>query len=66
LSSGLGLLTSDAALWEYLPTRVFVQRYADNRTFFFEDFAATMQRLGAIGVKAGRQGVVRRRCDALD
>jgi len=56
LPHGLGLLASDAAIWEY----------AANRTAFFEDFAAAMQRLGAVGVKTGRQGVVRRRCDALD
>ncbi|OEL28197.1 Peroxidase 31 [Dichanthelium oligosanthes] len=66
LPRGLGLLASDAALWEYPPTRVFAERYAGNRTAFFEDFAAAMQRLGAVGVKTGRQGVVRRRCDALD
>ncbi|KAJ1271393.1 hypothetical protein BS78_06G125400 [Paspalum vaginatum] len=66
LPRGLGLLASDAALWEYPPTRVFAQRYAANRTAFFEDFAAAMQRLGAVGVKTGRQGVVRRQCDALD
>ena len=56
LPHGLGLLASDAAIWEY----------AANRTAFFEDFAAAMQRLGAVSVKTGRQGVVRRRCDALD
>ncbi|XP_066373346.1 peroxidase 31-like [Miscanthus floridulus] len=66
LPHGLGLLASDAAIWEYPPTRVFAQQYTANRTAFFEDFAAAMQRLGAIGVKTGRQGVVRRRCDALD
>ncbi|KAG2566757.1 peroxidase 31-like [Panicum virgatum] len=66
LPHGLGLLASDAALWEYPPTRVFAERYAGNRTAFFEDFASAMQRLGAVGVKTGRQGVVRRRCDALD
>jgi peroxidase len=66
LPHGLGLLASDAAIWEYPPTRVFAQRYAANRTAFFEDFAAAMQRLGAVGVKTSRQGVVRRRCDALD
>lgn len=66
LPRGLGLLASDAALWEYAPTRVFVQRYADNRTAFFHDFAAAMQRLGTLGVKTGRQGVVRRQCDVLD
>lgn len=65
LPRGLGLLASDAALWEYPATRVFVQRYADNRTAFFEDFAAAMQKLGAVGVKTGRQGVVRRHCDVL-
>ena len=63
---GLGLLASDAALWEYPSTRVFAERYAANRTAFFEDFAAAMQRLGAVGVKTGRQGVVRHCCDALD
>ncbi|CAN6268153.1 unnamed protein product [Urochloa humidicola] len=66
LPRGLGLLASDAALWEYPPTKVFAERYAGNRTAFFEDFAAAMQRLGAVGVKTGRQGAVRRRCDALD
>lgn len=66
LPRGLGLLASDAALWEYGPTRVFVQRYADNRTAFFEDFAKAMQKLGTVGVKTGRQGVVRRQCDILD
>jgi peroxidase len=66
LPRGLGLLASDAALWEYPPTRVFAECYAGNCTAFFEDFAAAMQRLGAVGVKTGRQGVVRRRCDALD
>ena len=66
LPHGLGLLASDAAIWEYPPTRVFAQQYAANRAAFFEDFAAAMQRLGAVGVKTGRQGVVKRRCDALD
>jgi peroxidase len=66
LPRGLGLLASDAALWEYAPTRVFVQRYADNRTAFFDDFARAMQKLGTVGVKTGRQGVVRRQCDILD
>uniref|UniRef100_A0A0D9W5Y1 Peroxidase n=1 Tax=Leersia perrieri TaxID=77586 RepID=A0A0D9W5Y1_9ORYZ len=65
LPRGLGLLASDAALWEYPVTRVFVQRYAENRTAFFEDFAMAMQKLGAVGVKTGRQGVVRRQCDVL-
>ena len=60
------MLASDAAIWEYPPTRVFAQQYAANRAAFFEDFAAAMQRLGAVGVKTGRQGVVRRGCDALD
>ncbi|KAM3387506.1 hypothetical protein ACQJBY_010383 [Aegilops geniculata] len=66
LPRGLGLLASDAALWEYPPTKVFVQQYADNRTAFFQDFAKAMQKLGTVGVKTGRQGVVRRQCDILD
>ncbi|KAG8082282.1 hypothetical protein GUJ93_ZPchr0014g47034 [Zizania palustris] len=66
LPRGLGLLASDAALWEYPVTRVFVQRYAANQTAFFEDFARAMQKLGAVGVKTGRQGVVRRHCDVLN
>ncbi|KAL5214317.1 hypothetical protein ABZP36_003469 [Zizania latifolia] len=66
LPRGLGLLASDAALWEYPVTRVFVQRYADNQTAFFDDFARVMQKLGTVGVKTGRQGVVRRHCDVLN
>jgi hypothetical protein len=43
--------------WEYPPTRVFIQQYPENHISFFENFAAVMQRLGAVGVKTERQGL---------
>ncbi|OAY66648.1 Peroxidase 65 [Ananas comosus] len=66
LPRGLGLLASDAALFVDTRTRPFVERYAANQTAFFEDFALAMEKLSAYGVKTGRDGEVRRRCDAFN
>ncbi|KAK3128832.1 hypothetical protein QOZ80_6BG0466920 [Eleusine coracana subsp. coracana] len=63
LQRGLGLLGTDQELWTDARTRPFVQRYADNETAFFDDFARAMAKLSVQGVKTGRDGEVRRRCD---
>ncbi|GJN00198.1 hypothetical protein PR202_ga17612 [Eleusine coracana subsp. coracana] len=63
LQRGLGLLSTDQELWTDARTRPFVQRYADNETAFFDDFARAMAKLSVQGVKTGRDGEVRRRCD---
>ncbi|KAG0471831.1 hypothetical protein HPP92_016377 [Vanilla planifolia] len=66
LLRGLGLLATDQKLAADPRTAPFVGVYAANQTAFFEDFAYTMQKLSVYGVKTGRQGEVRRRCDAFN
>ncbi|CAN6198163.1 unnamed protein product [Urochloa humidicola] len=66
LQRGLGLLSTDQALWSDPTTRPFVQRYAANQTAFFADFARAIVKLGVMGVKTGRDGEVRRRCDMFN
>ncbi|PUZ61531.1 hypothetical protein GQ55_4G283500 [Panicum hallii var. hallii] len=66
LQRGLGLLSTDQALWTDPRTRPIVQRYAANQTAFFADFARAIVKLGVQGVKMGRDGEVRRRCDMFN
>ncbi|XP_062232856.1 peroxidase 41-like [Phragmites australis] len=63
LQRGLGLLSTDQELWSDPRTRPIVQRYAANQTVFFADFARAIGKLSVQGVKTGRDGEVRRRCD---
>ncbi|RWV92789.1 hypothetical protein GW17_00044800 [Ensete ventricosum] len=66
LLRGLGLLASDTALAVDPRTKSFVQLYAANQTAFFEDFSHAMEKLSVYGVKTGRKGEIRRRCDEFN
>ncbi|KAJ1258786.1 hypothetical protein BS78_10G101800 [Paspalum vaginatum] len=66
LQRGLGLLSTDQELWTDPRTRPLVQRYAANQTAFFADFARAIVKLSVQGVKTGRDGEVRRRCDMFN
>lgn len=66
LARGLGLLASDQILISDPRTRPFVELYAANNTAFFNDFAHAMEKLSMVGVKTGKEGEVRRRCDNLN
>ncbi|CAL9105798.1 peroxidase 31-like [Musa acuminata AAA Group] len=66
LLRGLGLLASDTALAADPRTKSFVQLYAANQTAFFEDFSHAMEKLSVHGVKTGRKGEIRRRCDVFN
>ncbi|KAJ3700625.1 hypothetical protein LUZ61_004330 [Rhynchospora tenuis] len=66
LERGLGLLATDQALFEDKRTKPIVQLYASNQTAFFNDFVYAMEKLSRFGVKTGRKGEVRRRCDAFN
>ncbi|RWW33110.1 hypothetical protein GW17_00002182 [Ensete ventricosum] len=66
LLQGLGLLASDQALAADPRTKPFVQLYAANQTAFFNDFSRAMEKVSVLGVKAGRKGEVRRRCDVFN
>ncbi|KAL0922253.1 hypothetical protein M5K25_006224 [Dendrobium thyrsiflorum] len=66
LLKGLGLLATDQKIAADPRTAPLVKLYAENQTAFFEDFAHSMQKLSIYGVKTGRYGEVRRRCDAFN
>ncbi|KAG2599665.1 peroxidase 19-like [Panicum virgatum] len=62
LQARLGLLGSDQALFLDPRTRPLVQELAGNKTRFFQAFVASMDRMGAIRIKKGRKGEVRKVC----
>ncbi|KAK0585816.1 hypothetical protein LWI29_034385 [Acer saccharum] len=66
LPKGLGLLESDHGLNSDLRTQRFVDMYARDQNLFFRDFARAMEKLGVYGVKTGRGGEIRHRCDAIN
>ncbi|KAK7278612.1 hypothetical protein RJT34_23644 [Clitoria ternatea] len=63
---GLGLLTSDYLLSVDPRTRPIVEVYAKDQQAFFRDFARAMEKLSVFGVKTGKQGEVRNRCDQFN
>lgn len=66
LQRGLGLLTSDNALVKDPRTKPYAVLYATNQTAFFEAFAHAMEKLSVHGIKTGRKGEVRHRCDSFN
>ncbi|OVA14361.1 Plant peroxidase [Macleaya cordata] len=66
LPRGLGLLASDRGLFGDARTKPFVERFAANQTVFFNSFAYAMEKLSRVGVKSGKKGEVRHRCDAFN
>ncbi|KAL8475560.1 hypothetical protein ACS0TY_028278 [Phlomoides rotata] len=66
VKKGLGLLSSDHAMSSDPRTRNFVELYSRDQNAFFKAFATAMQKLSLHGVKTGRSGEIRRRCDAFN
>ncbi|KAK9277863.1 hypothetical protein L1049_027420 [Liquidambar formosana] len=66
LPRGLGLLASDHAMVVDRRTKPIAELYARNQTAFFEDFARAMEKLSIYGIKTGRMGEVRHRCDMFN
>ena len=64
--NGLGLLTSDYLLGVDPRTRPIVELYAKDEQVFFQDFANAMEKLSVFGVKTGKKGEVRSRCDQFN
>ncbi|CAI8603908.1 unnamed protein product [Vicia faba] len=63
---GLGLLTSDYLLAVDPRTKPIVELYAKDERAFFQDFAKAMEKLSVHGVKTGKKGEVRSRCDQFN
>lgn len=58
-----GLFQSDAALLDDSETRAYVKLQASTHgSTFFEDFAASMVKMGKVGVLTGKAGEIRRHC----
>ncbi|CAH1454688.1 unnamed protein product [Lactuca virosa] len=66
LPKGLGVLKSDRALVMDPRTKPYVELYAREQKVFFEAFGRAMEKLGLYGVKSGRRGEIRRRCDSFN
>ncbi|XP_076901995.1 peroxidase 63-like [Bidens hawaiensis] len=66
LPRGLGVLKSDRALVMDARTKPYVELYARDQKAFFEAFGRAMEKLSLYGVKTGRSGEIRRRCDSFN
>lgn len=66
LMSNSGLLESDQALMGNPKTAEMVNAYSMYPYFYFRDFAASMMKLGNIGVLTGQAGQIRRRCGSVN
>ncbi|KAK3135174.1 hypothetical protein QOZ80_5BG0415450 [Eleusine coracana subsp. coracana] len=63
-----GLFHSDGALLTDGFTRAYVMRHATGayKEEFFADFAASMVKMGGVGVLTGNQGEIRKKCNVVN
>ncbi|KAH7857148.1 hypothetical protein Vadar_009593 [Vaccinium darrowii] len=66
LRKGLGLLGTDQALMNDPRTKPIVNTFAANQSAFFDTFAQAMVKTSLVGVKTGKHGQVRVRCDRFN
>uniref|UniRef100_A0A5B6YMT7 Peroxidase n=1 Tax=Davidia involucrata TaxID=16924 RepID=A0A5B6YMT7_DAVIN len=66
LFRGLGILATDNELITHPATRPISELFAKDQNAFFQAFAHSMEKLSVLGVKTGRKGEVRHRCDAFN
>lgn len=66
LQMGMGLFTSDQALFTDARSRPTINVWAQNSQTFNQAFIAAITRMGRIGVKTGSNGNIRRDCSVLN
>ena len=66
LRNGIGLFTSDQALFTDGGSRKTVEEFADSEPRFFQAFVESMMKVGRLGVKTGGAGEIRRDCTAFN
>ncbi|XP_030450485.1 peroxidase 10 isoform X1 [Syzygium oleosum] len=66
LVNNSGLLESDQALIGDARTASLVNYYTTNPTLFFNDFAASMVKLGNVGILTGQSGQIRKKCGSVN
>ncbi|XP_011087829.1 peroxidase 43-like [Sesamum indicum] len=67
IRSGFAVLQSDASLYQDKATKGVIDSYLGPRSSSFEaDFAASMVKMGRIGVLTGSRGTIRRVCSSFN
>ncbi|KAE8707692.1 Peroxidase 73 [Hibiscus syriacus] len=66
LQQGKGLFTSDQVLFTDQRSRPLVNAWATNSQAFNNAFVTAITKLGRVGVNTGKNGNIRRRCDAFN
>ncbi|KAE8656032.1 Peroxidase 73 [Hibiscus syriacus] len=66
LQQGKGLFTSDQVLFTDQRSKPLVNTWATNSNAFNNAFITAITKLGRVGVKTGRNGNIRTRCDAFN
>ncbi|MBA0551746.1 hypothetical protein Golob_022614, partial [Gossypium lobatum] len=66
LQQGKGLFTSDQVLFTDKRSSPVVNAWAANSKTFNSAFITAITKLGRVGVKTGRNGNIRRNCDAFN
>ncbi|KAK8716627.1 hypothetical protein V6N13_043932 [Hibiscus sabdariffa] len=66
LQQGLGLFTSDQVLFTDGRSKPLVNAWATSSQAFNNAFVAAITKLGRVGVKTGKNGNIRTRCDAFN
>lgn len=61
-----GLLESDQALLADQRTSALVNSYSANPFLFSNDFAASMVKMGNLGVLTGQDGQIRKKCGSVN
>ena len=61
-----GLLKLDNALYLDPRTNVYVEKFANDNNYFFEQFVEAMSILTEHKVLTGSQGEIRKRCDVIN
>ncbi|XP_039012523.1 peroxidase 73-like [Hibiscus syriacus] len=66
LQQGKGLFTSDQVLFTDKRSRPLVNAWAANSQAFNNAFVTAITKLGRVDVQTGKNGNIRRRCDAFN
>jgi peroxidase len=68
LKIGKGLFSSDQELFSTsgADTIAIVNSFNNNQTLFFENFKASMIKMGNVGVLTGSQGEIRKQCNFIN
>ncbi|KAF8013665.1 hypothetical protein BT93_I1509 [Corymbia citriodora subsp. variegata] len=66
LVNNSGLLESDQALIGDVRTASLVNSYTINPMLFYNDFAASMVKLGNVGILTGQSGQIRKQCGSVN